>query len=547
MGSVKWLQISDLHFGNPLNSLDDMREELLDYIERGEIDTVEFLFITGDVIYAGNGAVGTPCERYKNAIEYIEKLKKVLWKNTPESELKNRVFIVPGNHDLQRENGEFSRTSEMGGLKNTINNNKASEPKHKNNTYEAMNLSGFIDFYKNYASDELLKCLKENVHYCVELDDIVILHINSSFSSCEDNEEGSLIIDSTLLRKALSKYSKGFIKPIIALAHHGLLCLSNKEQEKVEKILKKHGVSLYLCGHEHTRNSVNISKFEQVTPLSCFCCGTLLSAENTEADTIVFYGEMNCMKREGRILSYRGTQEGWSTDTSFGRAQGYINGNHRLFNYKSDSNTSTQHPQAMVVTSGSIARNEYFTQLNKNAEKSLSIYGVRLTNVTKQFSFKNMIESGGVVRLCMINPKIVKELSMSISTAEPICGLCSMGAEKYCVFCQIMHSSLKIPDYYRDLQNSHNRLINLLVECKKYRGSIEVRTLNTFLPLSINIINECEKTAEAIIEQYIPFSIETERLLTKHEKEKDETSFGAILNLFNNIWNNSEVIKGGEI
>jgi 3',5'-cyclic AMP phosphodiesterase CpdA len=545
--SIKWLQISDLHFGNPSNSFEDMREQLLEYIKRGEIDTVEYLFITGDIIYAGKGAVGTPIERYKSAIDYIDKLQRVLWKNMINTELKNKVFIVPGNHDLLRENDNFSRTVVMKELRNLIENNQSSKPKHINNTFEAMKNSGFIDFYNYYADEELLKNLKDDVHYCIELDDVVILHINSSFSSCENNEEGSLVIDSSLLRKALLKYDKDSPKPIIALAHHSFGYFSKREQENVEITLKKHGVSLYLCGHEHSRKSEKISKAEQVTPLSCFCCGTLVPTENMTVDTIIFWGEMNCTKKEGRILSYKGTQEGWSTDTSFGIAQGYVNGNHRFFNYTSDSSTSMQSPQAIVVTSESFARNEYFTQVNKKATKSLSIYGVRLTNVTKQFSFKKMVESGGVVRLCMINPEIVKEMAMSTPIAEPVCGLCSMGADNYCVFCQLINSSTKTIDYYRDLLNSYNRIINTLTECEKYRENIEVRTLNTFLPLSINIINENENNAEAIIEQYIPFSTEMERLLTKHEKMKDGVSFDAILNLFNNIWGNSEIIEEGEM
>lgn len=92
--TVNILHISDTQFGDPNN---DGATFLLDcaigkFLRREGID-LHFLVVTGDISFSGR-----PSE-YDSALTWFKGFTSELWPNR-EQEMRERIFIVPGNHDV---------------------------------------------------------------------------------------------------------------------------------------------------------------------------------------------------------------------------------------------------------------------------------------------------------------------------------------------------------------------------------------------------------------------------------------------------------------
>ena len=95
MGKIRWLHISDLHFGYNRYLVQNMREELLSRIKT--IEKIDYLFITGDLRYGKEEPDSYPEE----TVEFINGMKDALGLK------KESVFIVPGNHDVTRKDNNL--------------------------------------------------------------------------------------------------------------------------------------------------------------------------------------------------------------------------------------------------------------------------------------------------------------------------------------------------------------------------------------------------------------------------------------------------------
>ncbi|HNB73598.1 MAG TPA: metallophosphoesterase, partial [Acidobacteriota bacterium] len=94
-GTLSWLHLSDIHFGEAqgtgrdavLNRLiDDVRE----LRERDQL-APDLIFITGDIAWSGKP------DQYKNhALPFLQKLQAAADVDT------SRIFLIPGNYDVDR-------------------------------------------------------------------------------------------------------------------------------------------------------------------------------------------------------------------------------------------------------------------------------------------------------------------------------------------------------------------------------------------------------------------------------------------------------------
>ncbi|HNG94796.1 MAG TPA: metallophosphoesterase [Acidobacteriota bacterium] len=94
-GTLSWLHLSDIHFGEAqgtgrdavLNRLiDDVRE----LRERDQL-APDLIFITGDIAWSGK-----PNQYEKQAKPFLEKLQAAADVEP------SRIFLIPGNHDVDR-------------------------------------------------------------------------------------------------------------------------------------------------------------------------------------------------------------------------------------------------------------------------------------------------------------------------------------------------------------------------------------------------------------------------------------------------------------
>ena len=109
-----WIQISDLHFGHgdetwgwdQLMVLECLRKDA----ERVDVPKPNFIFITGDVAFSGNSRTRpgeSSSHEYADATSWIESLRNSVGLN------REAVFVVPGNHDIDRSADKDRATSRL--------------------------------------------------------------------------------------------------------------------------------------------------------------------------------------------------------------------------------------------------------------------------------------------------------------------------------------------------------------------------------------------------------------------------------------------------
>ena len=532
---IRWIQISDLHFGNENEYCKKSREALKTYIA-GKSKEIDYVFITGDLIYAKNADNDSKrTKAYEEAKEYIKEIYKSVWgAKAADSELCKHIFVVPGNHDLIRNK---ARQNYVTGMIEDYENEGVG---HIDSSYLEMldnSLKKYYEFYGSLTNANCLNFAKDKFHYVLKTDDINVLHINTCIASCSDKDMGKLLIGYDLISKALDDIDEQ--KPTIAIAHHNFDELARTEREKLEVLLKKHNVVLYLCGHAHMRESEMILKYNQVKRLHSFTCGTLMSLDgkNKYIDTVIFQGEFDIKSQNGRIYSYKwDLANEWHPDMDFGLVQD-IRENYRNFSSESIDLTSsvsipteernTSGVYSQIVSHQSTERAKAFLDLNDDARESLSIYGIGISSVSKKTELLDRIlENGGIVRLCMVDPNVFKQ--------ENCLNTCEVGDTNFCVYSEHIDQYIR-SEYYADICKSYVRVIDYKKRAETNGWNLQVRLLKSFIPLSINIVNEEKENAALIIEYNMPFT--NKRLLIQTDNNRmNEKYFQELCNLFHVIW-----------
>lgn len=252
--SLTWMHLSDLHVGGE----DWQRDQVLDalvrdlpgLLERGSLRP-ELLFVTGDVANRGRRV------EYDGAFVFLEKVTDVLGLERTE-----HVFLVPGNHDVDR--------SKIGRM---VQRDHAS-------------LVGLSADQLREDVGELLANGEEFIHYGKRLtqwcefterfsgrarsvgpdrpwrSDVVIvkgleigvLSLCTAWASGHGDAKGQLILGERQLHELLAEVRDGGARLTIALMHHPLHWLHDGEYSAIRGRLERE-VDLVLHGHVHDAHS----------------------------------------------------------------------------------------------------------------------------------------------------------------------------------------------------------------------------------------------------------------------------------------------------
>jgi 3',5'-cyclic AMP phosphodiesterase CpdA len=248
-----WLHISDFHFTNPLDySRDLLFKQLLRDIERqcAEGKQPDAIFFTGDISFSGQGS------QYEIARAKFDELLAIC--NL--SGKKERLFIVPGNHDVNRRNIndgcrfitkkilERTEDSYVEVDKMLLDDFMRKRFLYRFNEYEL--------FFRDYFGD-LYNGDEKSYYYVTEFNhsakQIAIVALNSAWMSQEDNEQGRLFLGRVQVNSAIEELEKKFPNSHlkIVLAHHPLYWLSEADMATIEPLISN-SCSVYLHGHLHT-------------------------------------------------------------------------------------------------------------------------------------------------------------------------------------------------------------------------------------------------------------------------------------------------------
>ena len=322
---MRWLHVTDLHFGTDAHESTTMLENLHQVAElTGPVDC---LFITGDLRYAAKCSENHP---HKAETELIE-LRKAL--GVPQE----RTFIVPGNHDVNSDE-YLSDTVKRALTEYHQSTTKVISPKALSKLQKAQKT--FEDLREKVGwkpAKTGRKKASPRIHYCVQLPDfpfnIICLNTALFCYYYKTGNEGHAQDDKKLIlgRGHIDQMLEEEIdprKPVIILAHHPLDSIHDEESEyfkhKLNKCLgDRKDIILYLCGHTHklAMGPVYAPQLNNHTFLTCVGgTGMNVNPDHQKPDMDVFYGEINNEATKVKFRAFKWEYRrlrGWMPDSAF--------------------------------------------------------------------------------------------------------------------------------------------------------------------------------------------------------------------------------------
>lgn len=243
MAIIRWLHISDLHLGSEGAETNLMRDELQPYL-KGMGQKWDYVFCTGDIRTAN----ADPKDFTEDMAAYLKGVCNTV------SVPMERLFIVPGNHDVDRD---------IAGRDDAIKRMMFAGKGYyfqgdgiiKQEDMDAI-MSGETDFKaflgKIYDEDRLKKYGNPKApHFNIETVHFNILHVDTTVSYTKDQERNDLIVGTKLFYDAVRTLNKE--KPTILLSHYPYIALHQGEKRVLSTMLQRNEVRLWLAGHEHDK------------------------------------------------------------------------------------------------------------------------------------------------------------------------------------------------------------------------------------------------------------------------------------------------------
>jgi DNA replication protein DnaC len=258
--SLTWLHISDTHFGSPdeVAWRDAALRALLDTleVEGNKGWRPDFIFFTGDLAFWGR------LSDYHDAQTFFDQLlDKTGLKHLKEE----RLFVVPGNHDVDRKEtakiflppddqahddwiAKFVTISEM------ENFETASDNFFRNELIMRAFLGKFHDF-QQFLNDYLGRAFSTGKPYLVSLVDNVkgfrvgVIGFNTAWLAGDREKEYRQLLGQLPLELALQELNKtGEVDLTFAMLHHPLEDLHEHERTQIKDRLRA-DFDFVLCGH----------------------------------------------------------------------------------------------------------------------------------------------------------------------------------------------------------------------------------------------------------------------------------------------------------
>lgn len=244
MAGITWLHISDLHFreSQAFDSAVVSRALLSDLSRLGEfapkLDKIDLIFVTGDVAFSGN-----PRE-YALAHKFLDELRRVVHVN------KSRLFVIPGNHDVDRDLISDESRSMVSQLNTRQAINKLMDTLVNRNTVldRLKNYGKFINGYfgrqLQFDNDQYFYVKKR----IISGKRVAISGLNTAWASSSDADRLNLFLGENQVRSVIELAKNADIH--IGLIHHPFDWLQDIDRNTNEALLL-HNCHFILRGHLH--------------------------------------------------------------------------------------------------------------------------------------------------------------------------------------------------------------------------------------------------------------------------------------------------------
>lgn len=245
---IRFLHLSDFHL-RPQRvkryDQDRVLEGLLRLLERDRTDfPLDLIFITGDLAHSGKA------EEYALVVEFLRRLMELT--RVPAQ----RVFVVPGNHDVDREVGKWLLRT-LAGDEDAI----AFFEGEKGRAFHEQKLAAFRDGLRPLLGETRSLGLGVGAR-AVETVDIrgarlAIAAFNSAWFAQGDDDQGKLWLGEPNVRGAVDHIADEEAGFAVALLHHPFSDLHEVERDMIESWFER-SFDLVLRGHLHSNKTRSI-------------------------------------------------------------------------------------------------------------------------------------------------------------------------------------------------------------------------------------------------------------------------------------------------
>jgi len=250
MAGMTWLHLSDWHQRGKDFDRDVVLDALIEDIRNrtyihADLAKLDFLIFSGDVAFSGQA------NEYKKARKYLfAPSLKITGLN------RNRLFIVPGNHDLDRE--EFNYIPDE--IKQPFTTEKQVQTwltDDKNRNHMLKPFAAYEQFVREYTGQEQ-PAYSYIRRFLVDGIRVALLGLNSALmcgrnkhANGEVNDQSHLFVGEPQLYKPLKQVIQAQVR--IAVLHHPFEWLAEFDRDRVENRLRRE-CHFILCGHQHKPN-----------------------------------------------------------------------------------------------------------------------------------------------------------------------------------------------------------------------------------------------------------------------------------------------------
>lgn len=245
MRSVTWLQISDIHMRlRDEWSHDVVLRAMSESIGRlrSQDGAPDFILATGDLAFSGRP------EEYELVRRFLDAI------STASGVSRERIFCIPGNHDVSRDRQKLCFRGARGALttSNTVDPLLAPDD---NLATLAQRQQAYREFQESYFVGQSRTVTADGLAYVstLTIDEVVIaiVGLNSAWlAEGGDEDHGKLLIGERQVINALAVVAASNPHIVIAMAHHPLHLLREFDRNAVTNRINAR-CHFFHCGHLH--------------------------------------------------------------------------------------------------------------------------------------------------------------------------------------------------------------------------------------------------------------------------------------------------------
>ncbi len=269
--TLTWLHLSDTHLGNPNFDWNSKKhfKALMDDLKcaRDRYDLrPDLIFFTGDLVFGYIGKKKTIKKQYDKFFEVLDDVRNIFDPIIP----KKAIFIVPGNHDVNRQKVTIDQTKWLLECSQPQIINDLMYKRDQQWLRYIERLASYRQALSRYKYNHLLQDL-QRLWFSreIQVGDILISisGINTAWSSSGDREKGKLWLGLWQLDEVINKSQNADIK--ILLCHHPSNWLNEYEENRVSRRIELN-FDFLLHGHEHKDWVTRIDHHVKISGGTCY-------------------------------------------------------------------------------------------------------------------------------------------------------------------------------------------------------------------------------------------------------------------------------------